>query len=427
METQLSVVIGALLLSAFFSGSEIAFVSTNRLRIEIKGKRSGLISNLLATYVRRPSHFITSMLIGNNIAMVIYGVFFPALLVSLMSSNDAGWVQWISDSGFATFIVQTVVASIIVLVVAEFIPKALCSLSPFKVLNFLAIPLAVFYYPFLILVEFTVWLAKVILRTVFRVELEDDDDGYDRVDLFHMVDETSPVSEQGDGEVNTEIFKNALEFAHTKIRECMVPRPEIDALDISEDIEVLKDRFFETGRSKLVVYKEHIDNILGYVHSIDLFNNPKTIKSMIIPMPFASESTPASEMLRELIDKHRSMAHVIDEFGGTAGIVTVEDLIEEIFGEIDDEYDVTGLVEIENGPNDYVFSARHEIEYLNDRYKLEIPEGDYDTLGGYFIHHHQSIPEEGEVVEVAQFKLSVLGVEGAKIENLRLQIAETLE
>lgn len=423
LETQMAVVAGALLLSAFFSGSEIAFVSTNRLRMEIKGQRSGIIANLLSTYVKKPSHFITSMLIGNNIAMVVYGIFFSDLIITIWKQYELSG----ADNAVGMFLLQTGLASVIVLIFAEFIPKALCSLSPFKVLNFFTVPLALFYYPLLMVVEFTVWLARIILKYVLKVELSDANDGYDRVDLFHMVDETAPTDEPGEGEVNTEIFKNALEFAHTKIRECMIPRPEIDAIEINEDLEVLKERFFETGRSKVVIYKENIDNILGYVHSIDLFNNPKSIKSMIMPMPFASESTPASEMLRELIDKQRSMAQIIDEFGGTAGIVTVEDLIEEIFGEIDDEYDVEGLVEVQNGTNDYTFSARHEIEYLNDKYSFELPEGDYDTLGGLFIHHHQSIPEQGEEISIQGFTLTVLGVDGARIETLRVQVHEEVE
>ena len=420
MQTQLGVVVGALLLSAFFSGSEIAFVSTNRLRMEIKGQRSGIIANLLSIYVKKPSHFITSMLIGNNIAMVVYGIFFSELLINIWEVYDLGG----ANNPLVMFMLQTVLASIIVLIFAEFIPKALCSLSPFKVLNFFTIPLAFFYYPLLMVVEFTVWLARIILKYVLKVELRSSNEGYDRVDLFHMVDETAPTDDPGEGEVNTEIFKNALEFANTKVRECMVPRPEIDAIEINEDMDLLKQRFFETGRSKVVIYKENIDNVMGYVHSIDLFNDPKSVKSMIMPMPFASESTAASEVLRELIDKQRSMAQVIDEFGGTAGIVTIEDLIEEIFGEIDDEYDVEGLVEVENGPGDFLFSARHEIEYLNDKYEFELPEGDYDTLGGLFIHHHQSIPEEGEVLTIPGFTLTVLEVDGARIEKLRLQVNE---
>ncbi|MFY0673694.1 MAG: HlyC/CorC family transporter [Bacteroidia bacterium] len=418
MESELGIVLVSLLFSAFFSGSEIAFVSTNRLRIEIKGNKEGFISGLLSTYVKRPSHFITTMLIGNNIAMVIYGIFFSSFIMGIWESNNL----YGADNPLIIFLLQTVLASIVVLIIAEFIPKALCSLSPFKVLTAFALPLAIFFFPFKYLVEITVWLAKLILKYLFRVQIEEDEESYDRIDLFHMVDESSTEDDELEGDVNTQIFKNALEFANTKIRDCMVPRPEIDAVDISADIEALKTLFFETGRSKLVVYRENIDNILGYVHSIDLFNDPESIQNMIIPMPFASESTPASELLRELIDKQRSVSQVVDEFGGTAGIVTIEDLIEEIFGEIDDEYDVDDFTEKQISENEFIFSARLEIEHINDKYELGIPEGDYDTLGGFLIHNYQSIPEEGEEISVDRFTFKILGMDGARINDLRLLV-----
>lgn len=416
ISTELSIVIASLLLSAFFSGSEIAYVSTNRLRIEIKGKKEGIISSILALFVKKPSHFITTLLIGNNIAMVIYGIFFSSLIFNFWSDNGL----YGQDNAVVMFLLQTVLASLVVLIVGEFVPKALCSLSPFKTLTIFALPLVLFYYALLVFVEFTVWLSRILLKYVLRVDLNDDDDGYDRVDLFYMLNENNTVEETQDSEVDTEIFKNALEFAHTKIRDCMVPRPEIDAVEIDDSLETVKEAFFETGRSKLVVYKENIDNVLGYIHSIDLFNNPKTVKSMIIPVPFASESTPASEMLRELIDRRRSMAQVVDEFGGTAGIVTVEDLIEEIFGEIEDEYDTEGLTEQQLSEREFVFSARQEISYLNDKYEFDIEEGEYDTLGGFIIHDHQNIPEEGETIIIGPFTFIILSMEGAKIQDVKL-------
>lgn len=418
MEAELGIVLISLLFSAFFSGSEIAFVSTNRLRIEIKGNKEGFISGLLSTYVKRPSHFITTMLIGNNVAMVVYGIFFSSFIIGIWERNNL----FGADNPIIIFLLQTVLASIVVLIIAEFIPKALCSLSPFKVLTAFALPLAIFFFPFKYIVQGTVWMAKIILRYIFKVRIEEDEENYDRIDLFHMVDENSTEVDELEGDVNTQIFKNALEFANTKIRDCMVPRPEINAIDIDEDIEQLKSIFFETGRSKLVVYRENIDNIMGYVHSIDLFSNPDSIQNMIIPMPFASESTPASELLRELIDRQRSMAQVVDEFGGTAGIVTIEDLIEEIFGEIDDEYDVVELTEKQLTDNEFIFSARLEIEYLNEKYDFEIPEGDYDTLGGFLIHNYQSIPEEGDEISIDRFTFKILGMDGAKINDLHFYL-----
>jgi CBS domain containing-hemolysin-like protein len=419
MQSELAIVLASLALSAFFSGSEIAFVSTNRLRIEIKGKKSGFVSSLLATYVKKPSHFITAMLIGNNIVMVIYGIFFSSLVLGAWQAN-----QWPGlDQALVVFLLQTVLASLVVLVVGEFIPKALCSLSPFKILSFFALPLAFFYYPFQPLVLGFVWLAKSILR-IFRVNIVEDNEPFDRVDLFHMLDENQEKGPEEIDEINTEIFKNALEFANTKVRDCMVPRPEVEAIEIKEDINALKALFLESGRSKLVVYRDNIDNVLGYAHSIDLFANPQNIKDMIIPMPFVSESTQASEVLSTLIDRQRSMAQVVDEFGGTAGIVTVEDLIEEIFGEIDDEYDTDEFTEKEVDNGDFIFSARLEIEYLNEKYKLGLPEGDYDTLGGLVISELQHIPESGEVLEIGRFKITILSVEGAKINELHLELMD---
>lgn len=409
----------ALLVSAFFSGSEIAFVSTNRLRIEIKGNKDGVVASILSTFVKKPSHFITTMLIGNNIAMVIYGIFFAKAFNGIWIGSE----MWGYENPLFMFLAQTFVATLVVLIVAEFLPKALCSLSPFKTLTVFSLPLAIFYYPLLLFVEITVWMSKGILKLFFKLDIDKDGDGFDRVDLFHMVDESTHNhhEEQADGEVNTEIFKNALEFANTKIRECMVPRPEVDALSIDSDITELKQVFFDTGRSKLVIFQENIDNIKGYVHSIDLFGEPSSIQSMIIPMPFASESTPASELLRELIDRQRSMAQVIDEFGGTAGIVTIEDLIEEIFGEIEDEYDVEALREDVLGKKEFVFSARHEIDYLNQKYSLGLPEGDYGTLGGYILSNYQSIPELNERIEIDRFRFIILEMDGAKIMDIKVE------
>ena len=419
MQFELAVVLATLLLSAFFSGSEIAFVSTNRLRIEIKGQKKGLIASLLARYIKKPSHFITSLLVGNNVAMVIYGVFFSALTVRLI--DVYGLVSL--NQPIILFLLQTVLASLVVLVVAEFVPKALCSLSPFKVLNFFALPLAIFFFPLKWLVGGIVWLSKSMLHIFLKVDIDEDQEGFSRVDLFHMVDENSAKKSMIEsGEVNAEIFKNALEFAETKVRECMIPRLEVDGIEISSNVDDLKEAFFSTGRSKLLVFKEDIDNVLGYVHSIDLFNHPDKIQTIVMPMPFVSESTQASEVLRELIDKQRSMAQVIDEFGGTAGIVTIEDLIEEIFGEIEDEYDLVELREETLDNDTYIFSARQEIEYINNKYNLEIPKGDYDTLGGFVTVSCQRIPEDGEEIIIDNFEFKVLGVSGATIDDVKLKV-----
>lgn len=422
MQSDILIVLITLLFSAFFSGSEIAYVSTNRLRIEIKGKGQGLISRLLAVFIRKPSHFITTMLVGNNIALVIYGIFFARIVYGLWETN-----QWYGfDQPLLTFLIQTIVASIVVLVVAEFVPKALASLSPFNVLTVAAIPLAFFYYLFYYIVLGVVSAAGLLLNLFSKSKIELEEQAYDRVDLFHMIDETedNQGGQRQEGEVNTEIFKNALEFHHTRVRDCMIPRPEVDAIEINAEIDELRSAFLETGRSKIVVYRDNIDNIQGYVHSIDLYSSPTSIKSIIIPVPIATESTPASEMLKELIDKRRSIAQVVDEFGGTAGIVTVEDLMEEIFGEIDDEYDSDDLVEKQTGPREFRFSARLEIDHVNQKYGLELPEGEYDTIGGLVLHEFERIPETDELLSLNHYTIKVLSLDGARIEEVLIRVDE---
>lgn len=421
METDLIIIGLSLLFSAFFSGSEIAFVSTNRLRIELKGSEDNISSKILSGFVKRPSHFITGLLIGNNITIVIYSIYFARLLTNIWTANE--WYGY--DSQFIIFLLQTVLGSFVVLIVAEFVPKALSSLSPYRVLYAFAVPLAMLTWPLKYVVDFIVWLSKLIIRKVLSVRINDEASDYDRVDLFHIInEESSNNNAEKESEVDTEIFMNALEFANTKIRDCMIPRTEIDAIEINASIDELKTLLLNSGHSKIIVYKDNIDNIVGYVHSIELFNNPKSIKNVILPVPLATESMQASELLRSLIKMQRSIALVVDEFGGTSGIVTVEDIIEEIFGEIEDEHDGDQLTEKKIADNAYIFSARLEIEYLNEKYHFSIPDGDYDTLGGYLISKHESIPEKGDQLKIDGFDVSILKMQGARIDEVKLVIRE---
>ena len=346
METVLAVIGVSLLFSAFFSGSEIAFVSTNKLRIQLKNIDESVIGRILSRFVNNPERFLTAMLIGNNIALVIYGIYFA----ELVNKSWQYFQFWGYDIDVLVFVVQTILGSMVVLVFAEFLPKALFSINANRSLQILAFPLVAITTILSPLVFMVLGISNFVLERVFRVKVENDQKGYDRVDLFHMIsEETGPEEVGKDQDVDTEIFLNAIEFANTKVRDCMIPRTEIVAIDIEAPIAELKELLLSSGHSKILVYRENIDQIMGYVHSIGLFDKPKSIRNIILPIPFASQSMQASDLLRRMIDKRRSMALVVDEFGGTSGIVTVEDIVEEIFGEIEDEHDVEALVEQEVG------------------------------------------------------------------------------
>lgn len=419
METVILVISISLLFSAFFSGSEIAFVSTNKLRIQLQNFDQSLIGRILSGFVNNPAKFLTAMLIGNNIAMVVYGAYFSIFITRLWEH----WAIWGYDNEPFVFVVQTILASMVVLLFAEFLPKALFSINANKSLRLLALPLIVITTLLTPLVFVILQISNWFLKSVLKIKIADEEDGYNRVDLFHMISEENETTEPGkETDVDTEIFLNAIEFASVKIRDCMIPRTEIVAIEINASIQELTEILQQSGHSKILVYKENIDHIVGYVHSIGLFDNPSSINSIILPIPFAPESMQASNVLRMMIDKRRSIALVVDEFGGTSGIVTVEDIVEEIFGEIEDEHDVEEFLEEEIAPGVYRFSARCEIEYLNDKYHLELPEGDYETLGGCIISVNERIPELGEKVPFGKYTATVEKVEGARVEEILLEI-----
>ena len=419
MESLLLIIGLTLLFSAFFSGSEIAFVSTNKLRIQLQNFDQSVAGKILSGFVKKPARFLTAMLIGNNVALVIYGVYFAEFVTELWTS----WALWGYDNEALIFVVQTILASIVILLFAEFLPKALFSINANRSLQIFAIPLVFITTILSPLVYVVLGLSNFILSRVLKVNIEKDEDGYDRVDLFHMISEESDSEESHkESDVDTEIFLNAIEFANVKIRECMIPRREIVAIDIESSIEELKEILLSSGHSKILVYREDIDDIVGYVHSLGLFDNPSSIKSIVLPIPFAPESTQASALLRQMIDKRRSISLVVDEFGGTAGIVTVEDIVEEIFGEIEDEHDQEDFVEMDLGNGVYRFSARCEIEYLNEKYQLDLPEGDYETLGGCIIHVNERIPFLGEKVLFEKFEVTIEKLDGARVEEVKLEV-----
>lgn len=414
MDVTLLIIAATLLLSAFFSGSEIAFVSTNKLRIQLQNIDESLVGRILSKFIRRPSRFLTAMLVGNNLAMVIYGIYFSKFIEQLWVENQLlGY-----DIDLLVFLVQTILASIVVLLFAEFLPKALFSISASKFLKGLAIPLFVIDLILSPVVAVVLFLSNVFLKNVLKVDVGRGEQAFDRVDLFHMISDEKGDDESEETDVDTEIFLNAIEFANTKIRDCMVPRTEIVSIDIESNLEELTELFLESGHSKIVVYKENIDQVVGYIHSIDLFNKPTSLNSIILPIPFVPESMQASDLLRTLLDKRRSMACVVDEFGGTSGIITVEDIVEEILGEIEDEHDVEELVEVQVSKHEFIFSARAEIEHINEKYDLNLPKGDYDTLGGFVIYQHEKIPQLGDNFKVDGFEVSIRKMDGARIAEI---------
>ena len=411
------VIILSLAFSAFFSGLEIAFVTANKLRIELKNKQGSLAARILSTYVKSPGKFISTILIGNNIALVLYGIYAGEILDSWFKNIIPLEYQY----PFFLLVLQTLFSTALVLVVAEFLPKVLFRINPDLILFKLVWVFQIFYFLFLVPVNFTTWLAKAILRLITRQKFHEDPIVFSKVDLDNYISESANLDLEEDADVDTEMFKNALDFDKVKARDCMTPRTELVAVELKDSIENLYQKFIDTGLSKILVYNETIDNIIGYVHQKELFKDPKSIKSVLIPIIIASEATPARELLKKFNIGRKSIAVVVDEFGGTAGIVTLEDILEEIFGEIDDEHDTEEFNEQKISDNEYVFSTRLEIDYLNETYELNIPEGEYNTLAGYILANHESIPSEGEIIEIPGFEISILKAGSARIDEVKLK------
>ncbi len=412
------IIICSILFSAFFAGMEIAFISANKLLIELKNKQGSTYAQLLSPFVSNPSKFISTTLIGNNIGLVVYGIFMAELLNEWLIN----WVPQIEHSHFLLLALQTIISTLIVLVTAEFLPKVLFRINPDNLLKVLIFPFMLFYYLFWPIVHFITWLSKLILSKLSGDKFKESTPAFSRVDLDQYIDQINEQDLPEDIEVDTEIFKNALDFSNIKVRECLIPRTELVAADIETSIEDLYQKFLETGLSKILIYKENPDQIIGYVHQKEMFRAPKNIKSILISIEIATETMSIMDLLNKFIRTRKSLAVVVDELGGTAGIITIEDILEEVFGEIEDEHDVEDLIEEHISDNEYRFSARQEIDYLNNEYDLDIPEGDYHTLGGFLIARHESIPQAGEKIMLDQFELSVESVVNARIDVIRLRI-----
>lgn len=414
------VIIIMILFSGFFSGMEIAFVSSSRLKQELDLKRKLLNARILSVFYNNPSRFIGSLLLGNNIALVVYGIAMAKLL-------EPGIKNIIPDTLYSEFLVlliQTIVSTLVILITAEFIPKVLFRINSNTTLKFFSIPVWLFYYSFYPFVLLYIGFSEFILKKVFRVHLSSNSYQFSAIDLEEYVKEFKPDKEKKN-EYNQEIqmIQNAMGFKNIKLRDCMVPRTEIKALEIYDNIETLIDLFVQTGHSKIMIYEDSIDNLIGYVHSFDVFKKPESIRKIIRKAKVYPETKAANDLLNDFIGSHKSVAIVVDEFGGTSGIVTMEDVIEEIFGEIEDEYDVEKTVEKQISNTEFILSARLEIDYLNDKYKLNIPVSDeYETLAGFIIQHHENIPEINEVITITPFKFQILNASENKLDEVKLEL-----
>ncbi len=418
------IIIIALLFSAMFSGVEIAFISADKLHIELKSKQGVGAAKILSGFINDSSRFIATTLVGNTISLVIYGIYMAKLLEPLIAS----YLPEMISKELVVPIIQTIIATIIVLITAEFTPKSLFLLNPNRMLKFFAPLLRLINWLLYPLVWIMIKISKLIIENILRLEYSDDKPVFGLIDLNNYIKNVlNSASVEDEVDVNAKIFTNALEFKTVRVRECMIPRTEIAAVELDDTIEELKETFMDSGHSKILVYKDSIDDIIGYCHSLKLFTKPANIKDILTPIPIVPEAMLANELMIQLITEHKSLALVVDEFGGTSGIVSIEDIIEEIFGEIKDEHDDEDLVEQKIDHQTYLLSARHEIDYLNETYQWEIPEGDYDTLGGYILSETEDIPEINEIIDLPQFTLKIISKEDTHIDTVQMELKSSNE
>ncbi|MFV9551884.1 hemolysin family protein [Algibacter sp. PT7-4] len=427
MSIYVIIIIVSLILSAFFSGMEIAYVSSNKIHIEIEKKQDGILAKALTKLTAKPSKFITTMLIGNNIALVIYGFFMGDLLVnwfqSLLPTSYPFLDYLLTDLSLLS---QTIISTFVILITAEFLPKVFFQIYANTLIKALAIPAYMFYMLFTFISDFVIWISDFVLKVFFKTEGDQIQLAFTKVELGNYISEQmESVEEQDEVDTEIQIFQNALEFSEVKAREVMVPRTEIIAVEIKDSVKSLNALFTESGRTKILVYKDTIDDIVGYVHSFELFKKRKSIKSMLTPVEFVPETVLVKDVLNILTKKRRSIAVVLDEYGGTSGIMTVEDIVEELFGEIEDEHDSVDLIE-ETLDNDvYKFSARLEVDYINETYKINLPDSEnYETLGGLIVNHTEEIPTQNDIVQINTFQFTILEVSNTKIDLVEVKVLE---
>ena len=415
MTATLSVILICLLLSAFFSGMEIAFLTSNKLRIEIDKSKKGVTQALIDLFISHSGMYITTLLVGNNVVMVIYGIFMSDLLVKQF--------EFLHLSIGVELFVDTLVSTLIILVFAEFLPKTVFRLRSNLFLKLFSVPVFLFYLLFFPLSYFSVWLGGWLLRifTGRKLGHKEPNRAFGKVDLNNLIEEGEVNARQEEEMHEIKLFRNALDFSEVKLRECIVPRPDVVALSIDSSIEELTQLFIDTGLSRILIYKESIDDIIGYVHISTLFKDPPTIAKALSRVLIVPETMSAQRLLNLFIRDQKSVAVVVDEFGITAGIVTIEDIMEEIFGEIEDEHDHLNLKEVMISEQEYIFSGRLEVDYFNEKYHLDLEEREeYETLAGLVLYFNQSIPQEGETIVVNDLTFKILSVKNARIEEIKV-------
>jgi len=416
-------VVITLIFSAFFSGIEIAYISANKLQIELQKKQGMWSGKILSKFLAKPGQFIGTTLIGNTIMLVLFGTFMAYLLDDPLRNlfpesfnNEA-----------VILISQTVLSTLLVLITGEFLPKSLFMLDPNRMLNFFALPFLIIYSIMYPVVWLIVALSKGFITQVLRLEYNEEKPVFTITDLNSFIkDQMGQRRTAGNVEVDSKIFDNAIEFKTVRIRDCMIPRTDIVAAEVSDSIEELKKVFQESGHSKVVIYRESIDEVIGYCHQLELFKKPKTIEDILTPIIIAPESALANELLIQFIQERKSLALVVDEFGGTSGIISMEDIIEEIFGEIEDEYDNEALTEQLIGELEFLLSARLEIDYLNEKYGWKLPDGDFETLSGFILSRTENLPNIGETITYGRFTFTIVSKQAHRIETVRLKINDSV-
>lgn len=404
-------------LSAFFSGMEIAFVSSNRMLAEMDREGNGIAKKIISKFYNHPNGFVSTMLVGNNIVLVVYGILVARLFDSTIFSSLDDGMKVTAD---------TLLSTLVILFTGEFLPKILFKNNANRLLSVFSVPAYLFYILLWPISRFSTLMSKCLLRIVgIRMEAEADDEGFSKVDLDYLV-QSSIENAHSDEEINEEvkIFQNALDFSDCKVRDCMVPRTEVNAVDVNDcTVDELMQKFVESGNSKIIVYEGDIDHIIGYIHSSEMFRNRDNWRQCVCKMPFVPETMAAQKLMHIFLQQKKSLGVVIDEFGGTSGIVSLEDIVEEIFGDIEDEHDSTKYIATQVGDNEYMLSARLEIDKVNDLFDLDLPESnDYMTVGGYILHEYQSFPKLNEVITIGRYEFRIIKSTMTKIELVKLKV-----
>ena len=411
------IAIFTLLFSAFFSGVEIAFISANKLKLELDKNTGKFPSNIITFFSKNESDFITTMLVGNNIALVVYGIVMTQILANILPVAEL-----LPD--IALLLVQTIITTLIVLVTAEFLPKAIFRIYPNQILRIFSIPIWLFFVFFRPVALLMLFLSRLVLKYLLGQKMEDGKQVFGKTDLDEYLSNVKSVEGEEDSRVEVEMLQNVLDLTDKKLRECMIPRTKLVAMDISSPITEIKNRFIATKLSKILIFKGNIDKVIGYIHSSDLFRNPQNVRSILLPIPFVPESMSVMQLLNQFIESNKGIALVVDEFGGTSGMLTIEDVTEEIVGEIVDEHDVEEITDKKLSKNKYLLFAGLDIELVNKKYNLTLPESDeYETIAGLILHHLEEIPQKNDVIKLEEFQFTIIKVNETAIQEVQLKVS----